>query len=248
MQAKRDRLWQIVNEKSLITGKDVMLSAGASSTFYFDCKKTTLNGEGLALLADVMLEEIDQFPDSPTAIGGLTIGADFVVAAVAMRGYQTAHPTINGSIVRKEPKKYGTRSHIENEMPPGTKVVVVDDVITTGSSTAAACDQLLKHGYEIVGILALVDREAGGAEALERKYQCPVRSLFKKSDFPRIVEEASSAESFAVVRSRASAEAASVPTAFGLAHLQTGTGPLADDQDEEADDAGQRGFGGQSGL
>lgn len=189
MRATRDRLWQIIDENSLITGKEMRLSTGTSSAFYFDCKKTTLNGEGLALLADVMLEEIDQFPNRPSAIAGLTLGADFIVAAVAMRAFQVAHPTIHGSIVRKEPKKHGTRSHIENEMPAGTKVVVVDDVITTGSSTAKACDQLIENGYEIVGILALVDREAGGVENLRNRYGCAVRSIFKKSDFPRISAE-----------------------------------------------------------
>jgi len=186
MQANRDRLRQIIDEKSLIVGKDMTLSAGRSSSFYFDCKKTTLNGEGLALLADVFLEEIDKFPERPSAIGGLTLGADFIVAAVVMRAHQIGHATINGSIVRKEPKRHGTRSHIENEMPRGTKIVVVDDVITTGGSTAKACEQLLGNGYEIVGIVALVDREAGGVEDLQRKYGCAVCSIFKKGDFPRI--------------------------------------------------------------
>jgi len=186
MQANREQLRQIIDEKSLIIGKAMALSAGRSSSFYFDCKKTTLNGEGLALLADVFLEEIDKFPERPSAIGGLTIGADFIVAAVVMRAHQIGHATINGSIVRKEPKQHGTRSPIENEMPRGTKIVVVDDVITTGGSTAKACEQFLRDGYEIVGIVALVDREAGGVENLERKYGRTVCSIFKKSDFPRI--------------------------------------------------------------
>lgn len=186
MQANRNRLRQILDEKSLIVGKDMTLSTGLSSSFYFDCKKTTLNGEGLALLADVLLEEIDKFPERPSAIGGLTIGADFIVAAVAMRAHQTGHPTTNGLIVRKEPKKHGTRNHIENEMPAGTKIVVVDDVITTGGSTAKVCEQFLQDGYEIVGIIALVDREAGGVESLQQSYNCKVRSVFRKSDFPRI--------------------------------------------------------------
>lgn len=188
MQANRDRLWQIIDEKSLIVGKDMTLTTGLSSSFYFDCKKTTLNGEGLAVLADVLLEEIDNFPERPSAIGGLTIGADFIVAAVTMRAYQIGHPTINGSIVRKEPKQHGTRSPIENEMPKGTKIVVVDDVITTGGSTVKACDQFLHDGYKIVGIVALVNREAGGVDNLKRKYGCDVSSIFKKSDFPRIAE------------------------------------------------------------
>ena len=186
MQTNRDWLRRILDEKSLIVGKDMTLSTGLSSSFYFDCKKTTLNGEGLALLADVFLEEIDKFPERPSAIGGLTIGADFMVAAVVMRAHQIGHPTINGSIVRKEPKQHGTRSHIENEMPRGTKIVVVDDVITTGGSTAKACKQFIENGYEIVGIVALVDREAGGAENLKRKYGCDLYSIFRKGDFPRI--------------------------------------------------------------
>ncbi len=186
MQANRDRLRQILDEKSLTVGQDMTLSAGLSSSFYFDCKKTTLNGEGLALLADAFLEEIDKLPERPSAIGGLTIGADFIVAAVVMRAHQIGHPTINGSIVRKEPKQHGTRSHIENEMPRGTKIVVIDDVITTGGSTAKACEQFLKDGYEIVGIVALVGREAGGVENLKRKYGCNLYSIFRRSDFPRI--------------------------------------------------------------
>jgi len=189
MRSNRDRLWQILDEKSLIVGQDMTLSVGLSSSFYFDCKKTTLNGEGLALLADVFLEEIDKFPKRPSAIGGLTIGADFMVAAVVMRAYQTGHPTINGSIVRKEPKQHGTCRHIENEMPRGTRIVAVDDVITTGRSTDEACKQFLRDGYEIVGVVALVDREAGGVENLQRQYGCTVCSIFRKSDFPRIATD-----------------------------------------------------------
>ena len=194
MKETRSMLWEILNANSLVTGGDMTLSSGASSTFYFDCKKTTLTGEGLAILADLMLEEIDQFSERPSAIGGLTIGADFIVAAVAMRAFQVGHPTIHGSIVRKEPKKHGTRSHIENELPAGTKIVVVDDVITTGGSTAKACNQLLENGYKIVGILALVDREAGGAAKLAQEYSCAVRSIFTKSDFHRALTDIKEAQ------------------------------------------------------
>lgn len=185
MQTNRKRLWRLLNERALIIKPGMALSAGSVSTFYFDCKKVTLNGKSLALLADILLEEIDRFPERPSTIGGLTLGADPIAAAVAMRAFQIGHPTIHGSIVRKEPKKHGTHSYIENEMPAGTKVVIVDDVITTGSSTARACDQLLENGYEIVGILALVDREVGGSTNLEKKYGCAVRSIFKTSDFPK---------------------------------------------------------------
>nr|VFJ93848.1 MAG: orotate phosphoribosyltransferase [Candidatus Kentron sp. H]VFJ94553.1 MAG: orotate phosphoribosyltransferase [Candidatus Kentron sp. H]VFK01096.1 MAG: orotate phosphoribosyltransferase [Candidatus Kentron sp. H] len=185
MEQTLTRLWQLIDREALITGQAMTLSAGATSSYYFDCKKVTLHGEALPLIADALLEKIDALPDPPTAIGGLTLGADFIVAGVIMRAWQTGHPTRHGAIVRKEPKKHGTRTLIENDLPTGTPVVVVDDVITTGGSTARACNQFLAAGCRIVGIMALVDREVGGAENLAGKYGCPVSSLFKKSDFPR---------------------------------------------------------------
>lgn len=78
------------------------------------------------------------------------------------------------------------RMPIENELPPGTRIVVVDDVITTGSSTRQAAEKFQAAGYEIVGIIALIDREAGGAEQLAAQFGCPVRSIFRKRDFPRL--------------------------------------------------------------
>nr|VFK24463.1 MAG: orotate phosphoribosyltransferase [Candidatus Kentron sp. MB]VFK30707.1 MAG: orotate phosphoribosyltransferase [Candidatus Kentron sp. MB]VFK75340.1 MAG: orotate phosphoribosyltransferase [Candidatus Kentron sp. MB] len=185
MQENLARLWQLIDRDVLITGQNMTLSSGNASSFYFDCKKTTLNGEGLQLIADAFIERIDTLPERPVAIGGLTIGADFIVAAVIMRAHQIGHPTILGSIVRKEPKKHGTRTLIENDLPPGTTIVVIDDVITTGGSTARACEQLREAGCRIVGIIALIDREAGGAANLADQYNCPVHTLFKKSDFPR---------------------------------------------------------------
>nr|VFK53178.1 MAG: orotate phosphoribosyltransferase [Candidatus Kentron sp. TUN]VFK54007.1 MAG: orotate phosphoribosyltransferase [Candidatus Kentron sp. TUN]VFK58917.1 MAG: orotate phosphoribosyltransferase [Candidatus Kentron sp. TUN] len=187
MQENLAKLWQLIDRDALITGRDMALSAGGASSYYFDCKKTTLNGEGLQLIADAFIEKINTLPESPTAIGGLTLGADFIVAAVIMRAHQINHPTIFGSIVRKEPKKHGTRTHIENDLPSGTTIVVIDDVITTGGSTAKACDKLLEAGYRIIGIIALIDREAGGVSNLAEKYGCPVHALFRKSDFPRII-------------------------------------------------------------
>src|SRR5207302_9476947 len=85
----------------------------------------------------------------------------------------------------KGPKKYGHRRKIENELPRGTKIVAIDDVITTGSSTLMACKEFEEAGYEIVGILAVVDREQGGKKTLEEKYK-HVRTLLRTSDFPRL--------------------------------------------------------------
>ena len=184
MPTDRERLHRLIETLCIIEG-DFVLSTGAKARYYFDCKTITLHGEGLALIAQELLKEIDQLPVKPTAIGGLTMGADFITAAVIMLSHQTGGKLLDGSIVRKEPKKHGTRRRIENELPRGTRIVVVDDVITTGSSTFKACREFEEAGYEIVGILGVVDREAGGRQALEAKYQ-HVRVLFKTSDFPKL--------------------------------------------------------------
>lgn len=186
MSQTRARLQKLIDEKCLsILETPLRLSTGALSNIYFDCKAVTLDGEALSLMADLFLNEIYSLPEVPEAIGGLTMGADFITAAVAMRAFDRGMTTVRGSIVRKEPKKHGTMNRIENELPRGTSIVVVDDVITTGNSTRQACEHLTEAGYRIVGIVALVDREQGGKEALEKKYGA-VRAVFNRSDFPRI--------------------------------------------------------------
>lgn len=187
MDKKRQILRDLVETRCLVFG-DYTLSTGEKSRFYFDCKHATLDGEALALMSDAFLEEIQKFEPVPTAIGGLTLGADFIVAAVAMRAYQVGAPTVYASVVRKDQKKHGTKNFIENQLKAGTAIVVVDDVITSGSSTKKACEKFLEAGYKIVGILALVDREAGGVQSLANEFKCPVRGIFKKRDFPALVE------------------------------------------------------------
>lgn len=185
-----NRLLRLIDSLCLITHTSLTLSTGSVSNFYFDCKKATLNGECLDLIADAFLAEIEALPVQPTAIGGLTMGADFLTAAVVLKAYQQQKPVLLGSIARKEPKQHGTKTPIENELPPGTRIVVVDDVITTGSSTQQAAEKFQAAGYEIVGIIALIDREAGGAAHLARQFDCPVRAIFRKRDFPRLLEDA----------------------------------------------------------
>ena len=190
MSPNREKLRKLVDDRCLDTDTPYTLSAGTQSEFYFDCKKAMLDGKCLSLIADEFLEEARKLPVPPDAIGGLTMGADFIVAAVIQRASESdkpaGNPIVSGSIVRKEPKKHGTRNRIENELPAGTRIMVIDDVITSGSSTDAACREFIANGYEVVGIVALVDREAGGRESLSRKYRCPVHAIFTKSDFPRI--------------------------------------------------------------
>jgi len=184
MPTDRDRLHALIEKLCIIEG-DFVLSTGAKSRYYFDCKTVALDGEGLTLIAREFLREIEELPVKPTAIGGLTMGADFITAAVIVLSHQAGGKLPKGSIARKEPKKHGTRRKIENELPRGTKIVAIDDVITTGSSTLMACKEFEEAGYEIVGILAVVDREQGGKKTLEEKYK-HVRTLFKTSDFPKL--------------------------------------------------------------
>lgn len=178
----RSRLRKFIEENCLQTDFDGTLSTGNQSSFYFDCKKVALDGEFLNLVADAFLIEIDQLPLTPEAIGGLTMGADFIVAGVIAKAHIIGHQTIKGSIVRKEPKKHGTKNRIENQLAPGTNIVVIDDVITSGGSIRQACEELTAGGYNIVGIIALIDRKAGGKEALQKDYG-DVRAVFDKDDF-----------------------------------------------------------------
>jgi orotate phosphoribosyltransferase len=179
------RLQQLVESRCLIMNSDMKLSAGGSSSFYFDCKAITLHGEGLSLIARGILEKLKDEKIEVDAIGGLTMGADFIAAAVSLMAFQQGL-SIQGSIVRKEPKKHGTKNRIENQLSVGTKIVVVDDVITSGASTEQACQELLAAGYKIEAIAAVIDRQAGGVERLRDLYRVPVFSLLKKSDFQQL--------------------------------------------------------------
>jgi orotate phosphoribosyltransferase len=180
----RARLRTLIQQLCLIQG-DFTLSTGVKSKFYFDCKRSTLDGEGLTLIAKEFIKEIEKLPVQPDAIGGLTMGADFMTAAVVVLSHLGRGSVMKGSIARKEAKQHGTRKKIENELPRGTKIVVVDDVITSGKSTLQACDDFEAEGYEVVGVLAIVDRESGGKENIQKRYK-HVITLFTKSEFPEI--------------------------------------------------------------
>ena len=193
MSAAWEELRSFVDDKCLTVGRSYTLSTGRQSDFYFDCKKVMLDGRGLSLIADAFLEEAGKLPCSPRAIGGLTMGADFIVAAVIQRAFETGKPLVSGSIVRKEQKKHGAGNKIENELRKGTPIMVIDDVVTTGSSTETACEAFMAAGYDIVGIVALIDRESGGLQELAQKYGCPAGAILRKRDFPRIDREVSNA-------------------------------------------------------
>ena len=185
----REELRGRIEELCLLqTGGPFILSTGLESSFYFDCKRAVLQGDVLRAMAELLLLEADALPRQPNAIGGLSMGADFLVASVIQLAAQRGHPMVNGCVVRKERKQHGTRNYIENEQPPGTRVMVVDDVFTTGSSTLLACKRLSEAGNKVVGIVGLIDREQGGIGNLRGAYDVPVKALFKSSEFPGLVE------------------------------------------------------------
>lgn len=199
----KQRLRRLIEANCLLVGGEYILSTGGKSSYYFDCKRITLEGEGLALMADLILEEIARLPAEPAAIGGLTMGADFIVAAVAMRAHQLGRATVRGAIARKQRKRHGTRNWVENTLPTGTKIVVVDDVITKGKSTLEACDRFEEERYDIVGIIGLVDREQGGLETIRERYP-RATALYRASDFPRLMEYQRNAKAQAKAAGRVS--------------------------------------------
>jgi orotate phosphoribosyltransferase len=139
------------------------LSSGRKSRYYIDCKKVTLDPEGAFLIARLVLDAISE--DEVDAIGGMTLGADPIAVATAVVSYQYDRP-ISAFVVRKEPKSHGTTAFIEGNLPRGARIVVVDDVLTSGSSTERTIGILKDAGCRIVKVLALVDRKEGGRDRL----------------------------------------------------------------------------------
>lgn len=167
MTSPRQRLLQLLASKSFRLGQ-FTLSSGASSDYYIDCRTTTLDAEGARLTARVVLDQIHDRNWHPVAIGGLTLGADPIVASVAVLSSESPRP-IHGFIVRKAEKAHGTSRRIEGFVQKDARVVIVDDVCTTGGSTIQAIEAARQAGMVVVGVLCLVEREeAGGRPEVER--------------------------------------------------------------------------------
>ena len=144
-----------------------VLSSGRTSNLYIDARLTTMSPEGLAIIGPVGLQGVRQhFGSTADAVGGLTLGADPIAYAIAYASASTPQP-IRAFTVRKEAKAHGAGRQVEGPYREGDRVVVVEDVITTGGSALKAVEVLRAHGATILGVLALVDREEGGREAIE---------------------------------------------------------------------------------
>jgi orotate phosphoribosyltransferase len=163
MTTARQELLEMLAQKSFRLG-EFQLSAGGTSDYYIDCRVTTLDARGAQLTGEVFLEEIREQGWEAEAIGGLTLGADPIVVAVAVTSGK-----LHGFLVRKSEKQHGTSQRIEGFQEKGARVVIVDDVCTTGASTIQAIEVAREFGFEVVGAMCLVERqEAHGRPNVEK--------------------------------------------------------------------------------
>jgi orotate phosphoribosyltransferase len=178
----REQLLTLLAQKSFRLGH-FTLSSGGTSDYYIDCRLTTLDAAGALVTGQTVLQEIESRGWKADAIGGLTMGADPIVVATSVISAQQGKP-IHGFLVRKAEKGHGTAQRIEGFREKGAPVVVVDDVCTTGASTVQAIEAAREHGFEVVGVLCLVEREEAGGRVNVEKAAAPAPfvALFTAND------------------------------------------------------------------
>jgi orotate phosphoribosyltransferase len=178
----RARLLELLRSLSFERRK-VVLASGKESDFYIDCKRTALTAEGHVLIGRCLYERIRRIRPPVRAVGGLTLGADPLASAVALTSFLQGQP-VDAFIVRKEPKGHGTGQWIEGRatIPDGSRVAVLEDVVTTGGSALKAIERCRSENLEVVGCFALVDRDEGGRQAIEA-VGVPVDALFSRAEF-----------------------------------------------------------------
>jgi orotate phosphoribosyltransferase len=172
-------LVRLLAERSARRGQ-FTLSSGRTSSLYIDARLTTMSPDGLALIGPTALAAIERARWNVDAVGGLTLGADPVAYAIAYASALAGRP-VRAFTVRKEAKTHGTGRLIEGPFRSGDRVAIVEDVITTGGSALRAIDAVRSAGGDVVGVLAVVDREEGGREAIEAA-GVPVIALVRARD------------------------------------------------------------------
>lgn len=182
----RKRLLEIILEYGFERGV-FRLTSGKLGAYYIDCRKVSLHPEGASLIGTLLLNELRGL--EVDAIGGLTLGADPVVTAVAISSFQETNNPINAFIVRKEAKQHGKNQGIEGpDLKDNAKIAIVDDVITTGGSALQAVERVESVGGQVQCILSIVDRLEGGRETMEN-LGYTVKSIFTIEDLGITKEE-----------------------------------------------------------
>jgi orotate phosphoribosyltransferase len=162
------------------------LASGRTSEHYVNCKPVSLSGIGLALLSELLLEQVEE---AAVAVAGLTLGADPLVSGVALAAALAGRP-LDALIVRKEAKGHGTGAWLEGPLPPaGSRISVLEDVVTTGGSSLKAVRQLREAGYTVERVITIVDRQEGGQEAMAAA-GLELRSLFLLDEIAAAAKEA----------------------------------------------------------
>ncbi len=164
----REKLKQLIKQKALkVADKPIFkLSSGKLSTYYLDLRTITLDPEGGYIIGNLIYEMVKD--KNPDAVGGLTLGADPISYAVSVVSYLNKNP-IKPFVVRKQPKGHGTGKQIEGNVKEGDKVFIVEDVVTTAGSSLKAAKIAKEAGLNILGIIAIVDREEGGEENIKNE-------------------------------------------------------------------------------
>jgi orotate phosphoribosyltransferase len=182
LEVDRARLLELLRALSFERRK-VVLASGRESDFYVDCKRTTLTAEGHVLVGRLLFDKVRRIQPLVRGVGGLTLGADPIASAIALTSFLEGEP-VDAFVVRKEPKGHGTGQWIEGRktIPDGSRVVVIEDVVTTGGSALKAIERCRAEKLEPVRCLALVDRMEGGREAIEAT-GVPLEALYTRADF-----------------------------------------------------------------
>lgn len=158
----RNALVELIREKALKLGR-FTLASGKQADYYLDCRQITLDARGATLVAEGMLGQLEE-DALPDAVGGMAVGADPITGAIlAVAGLKGL--ALRGIIVRKEAKGHGTGRYVEGPVEPGHRVVIVEDVVTTGGSSLRAIERCEAFGLKVERVLAIVDRLEGGADA-----------------------------------------------------------------------------------
>lgn len=177
-----DPLLEMLRERSFRRGR-FTLASGRESDFFIDCKPTVLTARGHALVGPALLAAVRRLPHAPVAVAGVVLGGCPLASAVAMTS-ATKGPALDAVYVRKDAKGHGSRRRIEGagHLPPGAPIAVLEDTVTTGGSTLRAAAALREAGFAIAGVVALVDRLEGAAEAFEAA-EVPFSALYSRRDF-----------------------------------------------------------------
>ncbi|HEY4105780.1 MAG TPA: orotate phosphoribosyltransferase [Polyangiaceae bacterium] len=178
---KRARLLELLRELSFERRK-VILASGRESDFFIDCKQTILTAEGHALVGELMFQALSEVPECD-AVGGVELGGCPLASAVSLVSFQKGRP-LTGFYVRKARKDHGSAKLVEGDksLKPGTRIALLEDVVTTGGSSLNAVETLKAAGATVVGIIALVDRQEGGAETI-RAAGFPLFTIATRADF-----------------------------------------------------------------